>query len=161
MLWCWIPLFQNLLWLPCSYLSFIFARPVIDSSNSTLYCNLADKNKLQKLCSRGHLLPRKPLPLLRVFFTIPETAVSSKSHLTIIHLRGISCHSVIPRADLSVFLYVYQPRRALQPSVHLCFTFRDLRGCPSVFSFSSLDQSLQFVMGDEERIFLNLPYVRI
>lgn len=81
----------------------------VDSSSSTLYCNLADKNKLQKLCSRGRRLPRKPLPLLRnsctaVFFTISETAVSRKSHLSITHLRGISCHPVIPRANSSVFL---------------------------------------------------------
>lgn len=114
--------------LPCSYLSFIFSQPGIDSSSSTLYCNLADKNKLQKLCSRGNLLSRKPLPLLHdsctaVFFIIFETAVSSKSHLTITHLRGISCHSVTPRADSSVFLYVcvpttYSPTAFCAPVLH-------------------------------------------
>lgn len=40
-------------------------------------------------------------------------------------------------------------------------TFRDLRDCPSVFSFSSLNKALQFVMGYEERIFLNFLYVCI
>ena len=116
------------------------------------------KIKLQELCSKGRLLPGKPLPQLHdsctaVSFTISETAVSRESRLTITHLRGISCQAAIPRADPSVLLYVYQPRTAPQLSVHLRFAFRDLRGCPSVFSFSSLNEAFQFVMGDVERIF--------
>lgn len=138
----------------------------MDSSSSTLYCNLADKNKLQKLCSRGRLLPRKPLPLLHdsctaVFFTISETAVFSRIHLTL-YTSGeypvVLCFPEQTRVYFSMYTNHIQHCSLL---CNLCFTFRGLRGCPSVLSFSSLNQEFQFVMGDEERIFLNLPYVHI
>lgn len=88
-----------------------------------------------------------------VSFTIPETAVSRENSVTITHLRGISCQSAVPRADLSVLLYVWQPCVAPQLSVHLRFAFRDLRGCPSVLSLSTSNEAFPFVMGDVERFF--------